>query len=178
MPLNINLSISWPINWRDSLIASLVIISFVSLFFVEPISQDLAYHMFSDSRTMLGISNFFDVVSNLPFLFVGLLGLFCIYQNNYLYTDYKLQNTLYQCTGKNSYKIILGDLGSAVPDKDNRYTCSYPPYEYRNKKGLIQIEISNSLSKHILSWGVGIILLSLIDNKTSKELLNLLFFKR
>lgn len=81
MPLNINLSISWPINWRDSLIASLVIISFVSLFFVEPISQDLAYHMFSDSRTMLGVSNFFDVVSNLPFLFVGLLGLFCIYQN-------------------------------------------------------------------------------------------------
>jgi len=77
VPININ----WPIIWRDSLIASLVIISFVSLFFIEPISQDLAYHNFADNRTMLGINNFFDVVSNLPFLFVGLLGLFCIFQN-------------------------------------------------------------------------------------------------
>ena len=71
----------WPISWQDSLIASLVVISFVSLFFVEPISQDLAYHNFADKRTMLSISNFFDVASNLPFLFVGILGLICIYQN-------------------------------------------------------------------------------------------------
>ncbi len=77
MPINLN----WPINWRDSVIASLVIISIVSLFFVEPISQDLTYHNFADSRTMLGISNFFDVASNLPFIFVGLLGIFCIINN-------------------------------------------------------------------------------------------------
>ncbi len=70
---------NWPISWQDSLIASLVIISFVSLFFIEPISQDLAYHSFADKRNMLSISNFFDVASNLPFLFVGYLGFFCFY---------------------------------------------------------------------------------------------------
>ena len=73
--------ISWPIDWKDSLLASLAIISFVCLFFIEPISQDLAYHVFADTRTMLGVDNFFDVASNLPFIFAGLLGLFCIYNN-------------------------------------------------------------------------------------------------
>jgi hypothetical protein len=81
MPTSKNKSISWSNNWKASLVASLVISSFVCLFFIEPIPQDLAYHAFADSRTMLGINNFFDVASNLPFLFAGILGLFCIYQN-------------------------------------------------------------------------------------------------
>lgn len=72
---------NWPNHWKDSLIASLVIISFLCLFFIEPIAQDLAYHVFADTRAMLGVNNFFDVASNLPFFFVGILGLFCIYQN-------------------------------------------------------------------------------------------------
>ena len=69
------------ISWQDSLIATSVIISFVSLFFIEPISQDLTYHAFADNRSMLGINNFFDVASNVPFLFVGILGLYTIYQS-------------------------------------------------------------------------------------------------
>ncbi|MEM7400651.1 MAG: hypothetical protein AAF304_01740 [Pseudomonadota bacterium] len=64
----------WILNWRDSLMASIVVISFVCLFFLKPIPQDLAYHLFADNRTILGISNFFDVVSNLPFFFIGFLG--------------------------------------------------------------------------------------------------------
>ncbi|MGH1537235.1 MAG: DUF6962 family protein [Gammaproteobacteria bacterium] len=77
MPIKFNYSI----NWRDSLLASLVILSFVALFFIDPISQNLAYHNFADSRKMFGINNFFDVASNLPFIFAGLLGLTCIYKN-------------------------------------------------------------------------------------------------
>ncbi len=77
MPLNIN----WSINGRDSLIASLVIISFASLFFIAPIPQDLNYHKFADNRALFGISNFFDVFSNLPFLIVGILGLQCTFKN-------------------------------------------------------------------------------------------------
>ena len=74
------MGMNWGINLKDSLIASLVIISFVSLFFIEPIAQDLAYHNFADMRTMLGVANFFDVASNLPFIAVGLLGLFSLYK--------------------------------------------------------------------------------------------------
>ncbi len=40
-----------------------------------PIPQYLAYHAFADDRTLFGISNFWDVVSNLPFLVVGVWGL-------------------------------------------------------------------------------------------------------
>lgn len=43
--------------------------------FNAPIPQDPAYHLFSDSRTALGIANFWNVASNLPFLLVGAAGL-------------------------------------------------------------------------------------------------------
>src|SRR5215468_7100824 len=37
--------------------------------------QDQSYHQFADQRTIFGISNFWNVVSNLPFLAVGAVGL-------------------------------------------------------------------------------------------------------
>ena len=40
-----------------------------------PIPQDLAYHDFADDRTLLGIPNALDVLSNAPFLLTGALGL-------------------------------------------------------------------------------------------------------
>ena len=40
-----------------------------------PVIQDPTYNRFADRRVILGIPNFEDVVSNLPFLFVGLAGL-------------------------------------------------------------------------------------------------------
>lgn len=39
-----------------------------------PIPQDPAYHAFADTRTLAGIPNFWNVVSNLPFLLVALHG--------------------------------------------------------------------------------------------------------
>lgn len=40
-----------------------------------PIAQDAGYHHFADRRTLLGVPNLWNVVSNLLFLFVGLVGL-------------------------------------------------------------------------------------------------------
>lgn len=42
---------------------------------LPPIPQDPAYHRFADGRPLLGVPNFLNVVSNLPLLGVGLLGL-------------------------------------------------------------------------------------------------------
>ena len=42
---------------------------------IPPIPQDPGYHLFADGRTLLGIPNTWNVLSNLPFLIVGLLGL-------------------------------------------------------------------------------------------------------
>lgn len=46
----------------------------VSLCFIEPIAQDPNYHRFADARSLRGLSNFWNVMSNLPFLAVGGLG--------------------------------------------------------------------------------------------------------
>lgn len=46
-----------------------------AMFAMPRIPQDPGYHNFADTRPWLGISNFLDVTSNLPFLVVGLLGL-------------------------------------------------------------------------------------------------------
>jgi hypothetical protein len=40
-----------------------------------PLPQNPAYHHFADQRTLLGVPHFFNVISNLPFLVVGVLGL-------------------------------------------------------------------------------------------------------
>ena len=42
---------------------------------VPPIPQSLQYHNFADHRTILGVPNFWNVVSNLPFAICGIIGL-------------------------------------------------------------------------------------------------------
>ena len=44
--------------------------------FVKPIAQDPGYHRLADARTLLGVPNFFNVASNLPFLVAGIFGLY------------------------------------------------------------------------------------------------------
>jgi hypothetical protein len=49
-----------------------------AVFAVPPIPQDPAYHGFADARDWLGIPNFGDVASNLPFVPFGLWGLWVL----------------------------------------------------------------------------------------------------
>jgi ceramidase len=53
----------------------LMIISLVALLPLPPLLQDQAYHHFADQREFFGIPNFWNVVSNLPFIAVGAAGL-------------------------------------------------------------------------------------------------------
>lgn len=48
----------------------------------NPIAQDPAYHLFADQRTLLGIPNFWNVMSNLPFLIVGAAGMSTVLRGN------------------------------------------------------------------------------------------------
>ena len=45
------------------------------LLLTDPVTQDPAYHVLVDRRTLLGIPHALDVLSNLPFALVGWLGL-------------------------------------------------------------------------------------------------------
>ncbi|KAG6396905.1 hypothetical protein SASPL_143064 [Salvia splendens] len=60
------------------------ILCFVVLMLVTPaIPQSQEYHNFADQREFLGIPNFLNVVSNFPFLVVGVIGLVLCYYGNY-----------------------------------------------------------------------------------------------
>jgi hypothetical protein len=50
------------------------------VFCLPPIPQDPAYHAFADGRTMLGVRNFLNVASNVPFVVVGALGLGALFR--------------------------------------------------------------------------------------------------
>jgi hypothetical protein len=60
--------------WREMILGFLAFGSLLSLLFIGPIPQDPAYHQFADLETVWRIPNFFNVVTSLSFIVVGLLG--------------------------------------------------------------------------------------------------------
>src|SRR5215472_3344597 len=52
-----------------------IMVSLLGLFLLPPIIQNQNYHDFADQRTLLGIPNFWNVVSNIPFVGIGAVGL-------------------------------------------------------------------------------------------------------
>ena len=62
-------------RWRHWALLATVLAIIAGAFLFPRIPQDPAYHDFADQRRLLGIPNFFDVASNLFFLFVGLAGI-------------------------------------------------------------------------------------------------------
>ncbi len=62
------------------LLVSLSLIGIVATFFVEPIAQDHSYHHFADTRTLFSVPNFWNVLSNLPFLVFGVAGFISVAQ--------------------------------------------------------------------------------------------------
>lgn len=50
-----------------NLIVIITVISIIAFFSQDRIAQDVAYHNFSDLRTIFVVPNFWNVLSNLPF---------------------------------------------------------------------------------------------------------------
>lgn len=53
----------------------LAILGILAFWIVPPVSQPLWYHEFADKRALFGIPNFWNVVSNVAFVIVGLWGI-------------------------------------------------------------------------------------------------------
>lgn len=64
-----------PRRVRLWMVVGLTVVVTVAVLTRPPIPQIQSYNDFADQRTILGIPNFYDVVSNVPFLIVGVLGL-------------------------------------------------------------------------------------------------------
>ena len=60
----------------------LIAASLGALLLLPPILQDQSYHRFADKRTLLGVQNFWNVVSNFPFIAIGAVGLRQFYRES------------------------------------------------------------------------------------------------
>ena len=58
----------------DILLGLLVLLALIAIGYMGEIKQDLTYHKLVDNRIILGIPNFWNVISSLSFLLVGFLG--------------------------------------------------------------------------------------------------------
>lgn len=62
-------------DWRGWLLGGVALVAIVGTLLVPRIPQDESYHLFADTRTIAGIPNFWNVISNAPFALVGIYGL-------------------------------------------------------------------------------------------------------
>src|SRR5262249_34965309 len=61
--------------WPPLIIVGLMAGSLAALLLLPPILQSESYHDFVDVRSVAGVPNFWNVVSNIPFMAVGAVGL-------------------------------------------------------------------------------------------------------
>jgi hypothetical protein len=64
--------------WRETVLTLLIMGTLAAVLTFPTVLQDPAYHRFADRRSVAGIPNFSDVVTNLPFLIIGVSGLFVL----------------------------------------------------------------------------------------------------
>lgn len=64
-----------PILSKCSILISLTLAAIALTFAIGPVPQSLAYHQFADHRTYWKIPNFFNVITNLPFIVIGFWGI-------------------------------------------------------------------------------------------------------
>lgn len=54
---------------------AIIVAAIIVMVSIDPIAQDPAYHNFADQRRIFSIANFYNVLSNLPFVIIGIMGI-------------------------------------------------------------------------------------------------------
>ncbi len=78
---------------KNTALFTVILLSMLFAFFTAPIPQDPQYHDFADQRTIFGIPHFWNVVTNLPFVIIGLIGFLyvsCLSSSGSLTISYKV----------------------------------------------------------------------------------------
>ena len=88
------------VRLRMWLLAGFAIAAAGTLLIIPPIVQDPGYHSFADRSTLLAIPNFWNVITNLPFLVVAVWGMRATRSSAFLYTWERV-----------AYGILLAGLG-------------------------------------------------------------------
>lgn len=96
---------------KTILFIALTIALILSIF--SPIAQSDTYHIFADTRTLYTVPNFWNVFSNLPFLFVGIYALQRMFKHSIM---------CYNIQTKSAYVIFFGAI-SLVAFGSGYYHC-------------------------------------------------------
>ncbi len=64
-----------PTDNRLKILLAIIVVAIIIVFSLDPIAQEPAYHHFADRRRVINIANFYNVLSSLPFVIVGIMGM-------------------------------------------------------------------------------------------------------
>ncbi|MFZ2406072.1 MAG: ceramidase domain-containing protein [Methylobacter sp.] len=64
-----------PADNRLKIILAIIVAAIIAIFYIAPLAQPPDYHNFADQRRILNIANFFNVLSNVPFVVIGIIGM-------------------------------------------------------------------------------------------------------
>ena len=79
------------------IIALIAVLAVIAIMTQDPIAQDPAYHLLADTSNILNLQNFWNVISNLPYLIIGILGFYKVTQSSGLaiFAELKLAYLLF-----------------------------------------------------------------------------------
>ncbi len=112
------MSLRWgDIGWRGWALLMVTVACAATAFLLPGMPQPQDYHDFADSRGYLGIANFQNVVSNLPFLFAGAWGLLLVLRGGGRFIESRERwpygvfflGALLTCFGSAYYHLAPGD---------------------------------------------------------------------
>jgi hypothetical protein len=78
-------------TWRGRALLLITAACVIAAVALPPMPQPLSYHAFADCRTLFGVANSLNVISNLPFLFAGGWGLALIFRGRAHFQDAREQ---------------------------------------------------------------------------------------
>jgi hypothetical protein len=97
-------------TWRGKLLLLITAVCVVAAVLLPAMPQPLSYHQVADCRTLFGVANFFNVVSNLPFLLFGGWGLVLIFRGGGSFLD-----------GREQLPYLVFFLGAALTSAGSAY---------------------------------------------------------
>lgn len=82
----------------------------------------------------------------------------CLNEHKLCYTDLKMLNILFRCTGNRTMEVVLGDVGGICEQKHAEQNAStYPPWEWKGTRGFPLCYESTVV------WQTGVLLLEMLN---------------
>lgn len=94
---------------KGYILFAISVTAFLAIVVVGPLTQDPNYHTFADERLLYDVPNFWNVVTNLPFCVIGILGVLAVRVGRDLNLDQQSRpNNAYENLKCSCYVFFIG----------------------------------------------------------------------